>query len=59
MSSRMEVLSAELDAIILWDRMYMDNAAPDLIEKDACIARIFRRVQVVAELSRLGVVRRI
>jgi hypothetical protein len=45
MSSRMEVLSAELDAITLWDRMSIDNAAPDVIQKDAYIARIFRRVQ--------------
>jgi hypothetical protein len=56
MSSRTEVLSAELDAIILWDRVYIDNAAPDSIEKDACIARIFRRVQVVFELNRLAAV---
>ena len=54
MANKAEILQAELDAIMLWDRVYMDNAAPDSIEKDACIARIFRRVQVVIELSRLA-----
>jgi len=51
MANRAEILEAELNAIILWDRMYMQNPAPDSIERDACIARIFRRVQVVMELS--------
>ena len=51
MANRAEILQAELNAIILWDRMYMQNPAPDSIEKDACIARIFRRVQIVTELS--------
>jgi len=51
MANRVEILEAELNAIILWDRMYMQNPAPDSIERDACIARIFRRVQVVMELS--------
>jgi hypothetical protein len=52
MANRVEILEAELNAIILWDRLYMQNPAPDSIERDACIARIFRRVQVVMELSR-------
>lgn len=54
MANRVEILEAELSAIILWDRMYIQNPAPDSIEKDACIARIFRRLQVVMELSRLA-----
>ena len=51
MANRAEILEAELKAIILWDRMYMQNPAPDSIERDACIARIFRRIQIVTELS--------
>ena len=54
MAHKLELLEAELQAIILWDRLYTDNPSPDLIEKDACIARTFRRVQVVAELKRLA-----
>ena len=54
MAIKVKTLEAELDAIILWDRLYVDNPCPDLIEKDACIARTFRRVQVVAELNRLA-----
>jgi hypothetical protein len=54
MAIRVKTLEAELDAIILWDRLYVDNPCPDLIEEDACIARTFRRVQVVAELNRLA-----
>lgn len=52
MANRAEILEAELNAIILWDWIYMQNPAPDSIERDACIARIFRRVQIVTELSR-------
>ena len=54
MANRAEILEAELNAIILWDRMYMQNPAPDSIEEDACVARIFRRLQVVMELIRLA-----
>jgi hypothetical protein len=43
---------AELEAHILWDRMYADKPAPDQIDKDACIARMFRRVQLMVELQK-------
>ena len=54
MAKRVEVLKAELEAINLWDHLYVDNPAPDAIEKDACFTRTFRRVQVVAELHELA-----
>jgi hypothetical protein len=45
MASRTEVLEAELEAVNLWDRIYVDNPSPDSVEKDACIARILRTVR--------------
>ena len=54
MAAQADVLKAELDAINLWDRLYVEIHAPDAIEKVACFARIFRRVQVVAELHELA-----
>ena len=49
-----EKLKAEMDAINLWDRMFADNPNPDDIDKDACTARLFRRVQVAAQLHELA-----
>ena len=54
MATQAEVLKAELDAINLWDRLYVEVPAPDAIDKDACFARIFRRVQVIAELQAIA-----
>jgi hypothetical protein len=54
MTSKVEDLKAELESLILWDRLYVENPAPDKIEQDACFARTFRRVQVVAELHELA-----
>ena len=53
MTNRVEKLKAELEALILWDRLFTEDPAPERIDKDACFARIFRRVQVVAELHEL------
>jgi hypothetical protein len=43
-------LLAELNAIDLWDRLFAETAEPSQIEKDACKARFFRRVQVTMQL---------
>jgi hypothetical protein len=53
MTKRVEKLKAELEALILWDRLFTEDPAPERIDKDACFARIFRRVQVIAELHEL------
>ena len=53
MTNRVEKLKAELEALILWDRLFTEDPAPERIDKDACFARIFRRVQVIAELHEL------
>lgn len=54
MTKKVEKLKAELEALILWDRLFMEDPAPQRIDKDARFARIFRRVQVVAELHELA-----
>lgn len=54
MTTKVKALVAELEFLILWDRPYVENPAPDRIEQDACFARTFRRVQVVAELHELA-----
>jgi hypothetical protein len=54
MANQVEILKAELEAINLWDQLYVENPAPDAIERAACFARVFRRVQVVAELQQLA-----
>jgi hypothetical protein len=54
MATAIEVLKAELESIILWDRLYVETPAPSTIEKDACFARTFRRVQVIAQLQELA-----
>ena len=48
-----EALTAELEAIALWDRLFADNPRPDVIDKDACATRLFRRLQIVMELENL------
>lgn len=50
MTNKVKLLRAELEALIFWDRLYMENPAPDQIDKDARMARIFRKVQLIAEL---------
>jgi hypothetical protein len=52
MADRVTIFEAELEALILWDRLYCENPAPDQIEKDACKTRMFRRVQLIAELHK-------
>jgi hypothetical protein len=49
-ASKVEILAAELNAINHWDRVYSILPHPDQIDKDACIARFFRRIQVVAKI---------
>jgi hypothetical protein len=39
MENKIELLQAELDAINLWDRLYVEIPQPDVIDKDACAAR--------------------
>jgi hypothetical protein len=53
MPNKIEKLKAELQALILWDRLYMENPTPDRIDKDACFARLFQRVQVFGDLHDL------
>jgi hypothetical protein len=50
MANKMKILTAELNAINHWDRVYSILPHPDQIDKDACIARFFRRIQVVAKI---------
>jgi hypothetical protein len=54
MATKIDVLTAELKAINLWDRIFMDQVDPDTIDNDACTARMFRRAQLVAELHELS-----
>jgi hypothetical protein len=54
MANNLERLEAELEALALWDRLYLEIPTPDTIDKDACMARIFRRVQVIVELGLAG-----
>jgi hypothetical protein len=54
MSGKIESLKAEMEAINLWDRIVADNPDPSDVEKDACVARLFRRVQIAVELQQLA-----
>jgi hypothetical protein len=54
MTDQRQLLTAELKAIDLWDGMLMENPRPDAIEKDASLARFFRRLEVVVELKKLA-----
>jgi hypothetical protein len=54
MDTQIEVLRAELNAINYWDTEFVENPEPSNIDRDACIARFFRRVQVLAELLALA-----
>jgi hypothetical protein len=54
MASKTEILAAELKAITLWDRIFADQKNPNAIDNDACTARMFRRVQIMAELHELS-----
>ena len=53
MASKVKILKAELEAINLWDRLYLEDPEPSATEKDACLTRFFRRVQIAVELMRL------
>jgi hypothetical protein len=53
MNSKGEILTAELKAIDLWDRMLTDTQPPSQMEKDASLYRMFRRVQIAVELHRI------
>ena len=46
-------LRAELDAINLWDRLYVEMAEPTKADSDACAARLLRRCQIAVELQKL------
>jgi hypothetical protein len=46
-------LRTELDAINLWDRLYVELPEPSKIDRDACAARLLRRCQIAVELQKL------
>jgi hypothetical protein len=46
-------LKPELDAINLWDLLYVEMAEPSKIDRDACAARLLRRCQIAVELQKL------
>jgi len=48
-----ELLEAELTAIDLWDRLYLDLSDPPKIETDAFATRLIRRRQITVELHSL------
>jgi hypothetical protein len=48
-----ELLEAELAAIDLWDRLYLDLSDPPKVETDACATRMLRRCQIAVELHSL------
>jgi hypothetical protein len=52
MTNKIKIPKAELAAHVLWDRLYVENPDSGQIDKDACIARIFRRVQLMAEFQK-------
>jgi hypothetical protein len=54
MENKIELLQVELDAINLWDRLYVEIPQPDVIDKDACAARFLRRAQIISELHLLA-----
>ena len=47
-------LKSELAAITLWNRFFADLEHPDEIDKDACVARFFRRQLIVQRLRELS-----
>jgi hypothetical protein len=53
MAERIRLLRAELEAINLWDHLYVEMEEPCKIESDACAARLFRGCQVAVELQKL------
>ena len=54
MKTEMEVLEAELQAIDLWDRLFVESEEPAEIEKDASNVRSFRRVQIILRMEGLA-----
>ncbi len=46
-------LRAELEAINLWDRLFVEMVEPSTIDTDACAARLLRRCQIAVELQKL------
>jgi hypothetical protein len=54
MSDKIGSLKAEMEAINLWDHLFANSPNPSDMEKDACVARLFRRVQVAVELQQIG-----
>jgi hypothetical protein len=50
----MEALEAELQAIDLWDRLFVESQQPAKIEKDATNARFFRRLQIILRMEGLA-----
>ena len=53
MENKVATLKAELAAIELWDRLFIETPEPNQIDKDAAKARFFRSVQIVHELIKL------
>jgi hypothetical protein len=52
MTDQRQLLTAELKAIDFWDGMLVNNPRPDAIEKDAGLARFFRRLEIIVELKK-------
>jgi hypothetical protein len=48
MENEVAKLKSELAAIAVWDRLFADLECPDQIDKNALVARLYRR-QVIAE----------
>jgi hypothetical protein len=53
LAERIQQLRAELEAINLWDHLYVEMEEPSKIEGDACATRLFRRCQIAVELNKL------
>jgi hypothetical protein len=54
MAERIQLLRAELEAINLWDHLFVEMEEPSKIEGDACATRLFRCCQIAVELQKLA-----
>ena len=54
MKTEMEALEAELQAIDLWGRLFVESHQPAEIEKDATNVRSFRRLQTILRMEGLA-----
>lgn len=54
MENEVAKLKSELAAIAVWDRLFADLESPDQIDKDALVARIYRRQAIAERLMELS-----